>query len=78
MAVAVRNKNGTFLVLLNPSKKVRKYAYEMKHNVRMTNDGKPKTNKYGEPRKLSKQAKAYRACYLQARKDNAKCFKAKK
>lgn len=77
MAVAVRNKNGTFSVLLNPAEKGRKYAFEMKNNVRVTNGGKPKTNKYGEPRKLSKQARAYRAGYIQARKDNAKCFKAK-
>ena len=70
-------KTGEVKVLLNPALKGRKYSAEMKKNVRYTNDGKLKVYENGKPMRLTKQGKAYRAGYLQARKDSANCYKAK-
>ena len=76
MSFVVNNRFGGKSVLLNPSEKGKKYAIEMKNKIHLTNNGEVKLNKYGQPRTLSKEAKAYRAGYLQARKDNAKCYNA--
>ena len=69
-------KTGEVKVLLNPALKARKYAIEMKRNVRYCNDGTLKVNRYGYPIRLSQKGKSYRAGYLQARKDSANCYKA--
>lgn len=72
----VNKKTGNVSVLLNPAQKGRKYAAELKHGKALTNSLQRKKNKDGSQKKLSVKQKAYRAGYLDARKDNAKCFKA--
>ena len=65
-------------VLLNPAEKGEKFAKELKNGFRFTNDGKVKKNESGKPIRLTKRQSAFRSGYLTARKDNAKCFNAKK
>lgn len=77
MAVQVKNNNGKVITLLNPSEKSRKFASELKGNIRYTNDGKLKSGKNGELG-LSDTQRAYRSGYLQARKDSAKAYKSKR
>ena len=67
-------KTGKEVVLLNPSEKAGKFANELKTGIRKTNNGEYKADKNGDVG-LSVQGRAYRAGYLDARKDNAKAFK---
>lgn len=76
MAVIVKNKKNQDVVLLNPAEKARKYADELAAGVRITNSGVVVTRKNGNPRFLRDTQEAYRAGYLAARRDSAKCFKA--
>lgn len=71
-------KTSKGIILLNPSEKSRKYADELYYNGRFTNDGNVKNDINGNPLRLSNTQRAYRSGYLQARKDNAKCYNAKK
>ena len=73
--IIVEAKNGKKVRLLTPDQKGAKAATELKKGVKMTNFGQVKTNKDGSPRKLDKSERAYRAGYLDARKDNAKAYK---
>ena len=57
--MAYKTKNG--IVLRNPSEKAKRYARQLKNN-RVAETGKS----------LSKEDRAYRVVYLDARKDNAK------
>lgn len=77
MAVAVRNKRGEEVILLNPYEKGIKMYDELVNNVHITNDAKIKTDKNGKPRRLSDTQKAYRSGYLAAQKDARKAFRAK-
>ena len=63
----VHTKNGKTIKLLNPDQKGRRYARELKEGVNIYT---------GE--KLTKTQKAWRAGQLQARKDSAKCYKARR
>lgn len=73
------SKGGKKITLLNPSEKGRKYADELRNGVRQRNDGLLKVDSvFGKPVRLTKAQRAYRAGYLDARNDNAKCFNAKK
>lgn len=63
--------------LLNPHGKGRKYAKELREGIGYTNDGQIKKDDAGKVRKLTKQQRAYRSGYLDARKDDAKAWKAK-
>lgn len=74
----VNKRTGNVHVLLNPAQKGRKYATELKHGKALTNGLQRKRNKDGSQKKLTPKQKAYRAGYLDARKDSANCFKAKK
>ena len=66
------------VILLNPSEKGTKYVIELRHKKAITNGGKRKIDKEtGRTKHLSKEQLAYRAGYLDARKDSAKAFKAK-
>lgn len=65
-------------VLLTPAGKGAKYADELKNNRRITNEGQPKTNSCGCVQELTPEQRAFRGGYLQAQKDSAKCYKAKK
>ena len=74
----VNKRTGNVVTLLNPAQKGRKYSVELKHGKALTNDGRRKLTKNGTQKKLTNTQKAFRSGYLQARKDNAKCWKAKK
>ena len=67
MAVVLRTKNNKKITLLNPAEKSKRYARQMKAGeVRETG------------KQLSNVDKAWRAGYLAARNDSAKCYNAKK
>ena len=74
----VEFKDGTSTTLLTPSGKGAKYAVELSTNVAVTNDGIIKRDEYGMPKELDCCQRSYRAGYLDAQKDNAKVFNAKK
>lgn len=65
MAVKVKDRRGRTVTLRNPAEKGEKYAYEMKHGYNASTGAS-----------LNHQQRAYRAGYLDARKDSAKCWKA--
>ena len=62
-------------VTLSPKRKGKKAAYELKQGKRYCNDGTPKRGKDGKQLRLTKVGKAYRAGYLDARKDIGKAAK---
>lgn len=76
MAIKIKTKNNKEITLLNPNEKANKIAKELKGKKRLTNDGKVKKNEDGSAQCLTPTGAAWRMGYLQARKDNAKCFKA--
>ena len=59
--MAFKTKKG--IILYTPSERAKRYARQLKNN-KITETGKP----------LSKEDKAYRKGYLDARKDNARAF----
>ncbi len=62
-------------VLLNPSEKGLKYAFELKHKRAVTNDFKRKIDpKTGLTKRLTKEQLAYRAGYLEHQKDSNRAF----
>ena len=63
---------------LNPARKAKKFAGELKRGKRYTNEGKPKRDSKGNHMTLTKEQRAYRGGYLDARKDNARAYKANK
>lgn len=71
----VTTRSGKTIRLLSPAEKGAKAAFELKTGVKHTNMGKPKKNPDGSPMQLNKSQRAYRAGYLDARKDNAKAYK---
>lgn len=68
------NKTGKPVTLLNPAEKAQKYSLELKHRIKITNDGDIKQDKNGRPLRLKDTQAAYRAGYLSARKDSAKAY----
>ena len=54
---------------LSPKRKGKKADYELKTGKRYCNDGEPKKGKNGQHLKVSKEGRAYRAGYLDARED---------
>ena len=74
MAVKVTRKNGRQVTLLNPAEKATKFANELATGIRKTNNGDYKADKHGDVG-LSKEQRAYRSGYLDARRDNAKAYK---
>ena len=77
MATVIKTKNGKKVTLLNPAEKAAKAAAELRVGVHGTNDQKIKRDKHGKPIPLTATEKAWRSGYLAARKDSAKCYKAK-
>ena len=78
MAVKVVNRNGKVITLLNPAEKGRKYAAELRAGIHGTNDHKVKRDGNGKAKRLTSKERAYRAGYLDARKDSAKAYTANK
>lgn len=68
MAWVGKNRKGKTVMLLNPSEKASKFAFEISQKKRVTND---MTGIKGD---LNKEQQAYRAGYLDARKDSAKAY----
>ncbi len=77
MAKTFTNKKGRIITLLTPKEKGEKYAKELGTGARFTNDNAVKQNKDGSSVLLSEQGKAYRAGYLDARKDIGKAYQAR-
>lgn len=70
----VKTRKGGTITLLNPSEKAGKFAAELRTGIRYKNDGSYKPDKFGDVG-LSDKGRAYRAGYLDARKDGAKAYK---
>ena len=68
MAWVGKNRKGKTVMLLNPNEKASKFAFEISQKKRVTND--MTAIKGG----LNKEQQAYRAGYLDARKDSAKAY----
>lgn len=64
MSVRIKTDSGKTIVLLNPAEKAKRYSRQMKHG-KITETGK----------ELTKTDFAWRAGYLQARKDSANAYK---
>ena len=77
MAVEVKTKKGKTVTLLNPSEKGAKYARELKTGKKRTNAGSWKLDKNKKGINLTDVERAYRAGYLDAQGDSAKCYKAR-
>ena len=77
MATVIK-KGKKKIVLLNPAEKGRKAAAELRVGIHATNDQKVKRDKRGNAIPLTDTEKAYRSGYLAARRDSAKCWKAKR
>lgn len=78
MAVKVKTKTGKTHTLLNPAERGKKFANELKHNRAKTNDNKVKRDESGKAVELTAEQRAFRAGYLQSRKDGANAYKSKK
>ena len=78
MAVTVTNKKGKKVTLLNPSEKGAKFAKELKQNRKRTNTGAFKLDDNKQSIKLTDVERAYRGGYLDAQKDSANAYKARK
>ena len=77
MAKKFTRNDGKTVTLLNPSEKGGKFAQELRTNYAYTNNMDLKMEKDGSTVKsLSKEQRAYRSGYLDARKDSAKAWKA--
>ena len=66
-------RTGEVKRLLTPKQKGRKFAHELKTGVHYTNEGRVKLDKMsGQPIALTKEQRAYRAAWLDCRRDAAK------
>lgn len=71
-------KDGSTKTLLTPSGKGEKFAEELRTNIRKTNGGTIKRDEYAMPMELTNEQRAYRSGYLEAQKDSARIYSAKK
>lgn len=78
LGTRITDSDGEIKTLLTPSGKASKYVAEIKSDTCYTNDGEVKLGRNGKPKRLTAKQKAYRAGYLDARKDNAKVYNNKK
>lgn len=66
-------RTGEVKRLLTPRQKGRKFAHELKTGVHYTNEGRVKLDKIsGQPIVLTKEQRAYRAAWLDCRRDSAR------
>lgn len=63
---------------LSPKRKGRKAAYELRTGKRFTNNGEVKRGSNGKQLSVTKLGRAYRAGYLDARKDIGQAVQAVK
>lgn len=73
----VEFKDGSSTTLLTPSGRAAKFAAELGMGVKITNSGEFK-KKDGKELTLTREERSYRSGYLDARKDSANAYKAKK
>ena len=78
LGTRITDQDGVSKVLLNPSGKGAKYSAELKSGKRYTNSGSVKRDNNGKLLELDCCQRAFRSGYLQARKDSAKAYNAKK
>ena len=78
MGTRVTYSDGSRQSVLTPAGKGAKAAKELKTGIRMTNEGQMKVDRDGVAQILSDSQRAWRSGYLQARKDGAAAYKAKK
>lgn len=78
----ITNENGEVRTLLTPAGRGAKFAEELRQGKQLTNDGVVKKHltgkRKGKEKQLTAEQRAFRAGYLESRKDSAKAFKAKK
>lgn len=72
----ITRPDGTKFRILSPSEKGKKAAHELKTGKRVTNMNEPKRGRNGQQLKVTKQGRAYRHGYLDARKDIGQAAKA--
>ena len=77
MAKTITKGNKT-VTLLNPSEKGAKFAKELKSGIKRTNSGSFKLTSDKKAIHLNDKERAYRSGYLDAQKDSANCWKAKR
>ena len=75
--VGCMTADGNAFALLTPTGKGAKYAKEIRDGTRYTNLGVQKVNANGNPVRLTKAQRAYRAGYLDHGKDSARAYNAK-
>lgn len=73
-----KNSKGRDVTLLTPSGKGAKYSKELRENIHYTNAGTPKADPAGDPQRLTRSQRAYRAGYLDARNDSAGAYLSKR
>lgn len=74
MGTVITDSDGEVKTLLTPTGKAAKYVAEIKSDTQYTNNGEIKLNRNGRPKRLNAEQKAYRAGYLDARKDSSKIY----
>lgn len=74
----VHYNDNTSSILLTPAGKGEKFASELKQGIKINNDGKVKQDEFGMPIALTDKQRAYRGGYLDAQKDSARLYNAKK
>ncbi len=71
----ITTKKGKTITLLNPAQKGIKYSVELRDKIKLSNNGDVKIDEHGGAIVLTDSQAAYRAGYLDARKDSAKAYK---
>lgn len=75
--VKIDTADGKKIALLTPTGKGAKFSQEIRTGTRYTNYGVQKVNTNGNPVRLTKAQRAYRAGYLDHGKDSARAYNAK-
>lgn len=75
--VKIDTADGKKIALLTPTGKGAKFSQEIRTGTRYTNYGVQKVNANGNPVRLTKAQRAYRAGYLDHGKDSARAYNAK-
>ena len=70
-------EDGKVIRLMSPREKAKKAAYELQTGIKYTNLGQVKTDKNGNPIKLTQKDRTWRSGYLASNTDCAKAYKAK-
>lgn len=77
LKIRFRCRDGKERTFLTPDTKGKKFAVEIKQGIHYTNEAQPKVDRNGEVKPLTANERAYRAGYLDARRDSANAYNAK-